>query len=74
MRRVAPLNPGQQSNLILFGRFVLKAINKLHPQKAALSANLDSLEVQPFLSGLVSPRLDGWVFGRKLLAVRKSRF
>jgi hypothetical protein len=43
MRRAAPLNPGQQSNLILFGRFVLKAINKLHPQKAALSANLDSL-------------------------------
>jgi hypothetical protein len=43
MRRVAPLNPGQQSNLILFGRFVFKAINKLHPEKGGLSANLDSL-------------------------------
>jgi hypothetical protein len=31
------------SNLILFGRTRLKAINKLHRQKTNCSANLDTL-------------------------------
>jgi hypothetical protein len=31
------------SNLILFGRTLLKAINKLHRQKANCSANLDAV-------------------------------
>ena len=39
----------KQTNLILFGRTLLKAINKLHRQKANCSANLDKSEVQPFL-------------------------
>jgi hypothetical protein len=32
-----------RSNLILFGRTLLKAINKLHRQKAYCFANLDTL-------------------------------
>ena len=49
-RWVAPLNPcplfrqqpANRRNLIFFGPTLLKAINKLHRQKASCSANLDS--------------------------------
>jgi hypothetical protein len=37
------------SNLIVFGRTLLKALNKLRRQKANCSANLDTLQVQPSL-------------------------
>jgi hypothetical protein len=55
--RVAPLNPcplfrqqpTNRRNLIFFGPTLLKAINKLHRQKASCSANLDSSEDQPSL-------------------------
>jgi hypothetical protein len=36
------------SNLIVFGRTLLKALNKLHRQKANCSANLDTLDTFSF--------------------------
>jgi hypothetical protein len=39
------LQPANTSNLILFSNALLKAVNRLHRQKASCSANLDSSEI-----------------------------
>src|SRR3984957_16557059 len=43
------LQPAKGSNLILFSDALLKAVNRLHRQKAPCPANLDSSEGQPSL-------------------------
>jgi hypothetical protein len=53
------------SNLIVFGRALLKALNKLPRQKANCSANLDTLEVQPSPFDRVPGRLCGTEFGNR---------
>ena len=44
------LQPANRSNLILFSDALLKAVNRLHRQKAPCSANLDSPDI------VVAPR------------------
>src|ERR1700722_11969463 len=44
------LQPANRSNLILFSNALIKAVNRLHRQKAPCSANLDSPEADGVLT------------------------
>jgi hypothetical protein len=67
--RQQPIN---ETNLILFGQALRKAINTLHRQKTSCSANLDRTWIEFFPSHSSDALYQGTTFSRAVKAQQKS--